>query len=67
MYLFSSRAHLALDEVNCAAGLPAVPGASLRCVARKNGQETGVTVTLQSYNYSSSHPELSCVLDGNPT
>lgn len=64
MYLFSSRAHLALDGMNCATGLRAVPGATIRCVAQKNGQEAGVTVTLQSYNSSSSHPELSCVLDG---
>jgi len=64
MYLFSSRAHLALDGINCATGLRAVPGTSIRCVAQKNGQQAGVTVTLQSYNSSSSHPELSCVLDG---
>lgn len=67
MYLFSSRANLALDGVSCATGLRAVPGASIRCMARKNGQQAGVTVTLQGYNSSSSHPELSCVLDGNPT
>jgi len=64
MYLFSSRAHLALDGINCATGLRAVPGATIRCVAEKNGQRAGVTVTLQSYNSSSSHPELSCALDG---
>jgi hypothetical protein len=67
MYLFSSRAHVALDGVSCATGLVASPGASVRCVARKNGQEAGMTVTLQSYDSSSSHPELSCVMDSNPT
>ena len=67
MYLFSNRAHLALDGVSCATGLAASPGASVRCVARKNGQEAGVTATLQSYDSSSSHPELSCVMDSSPT
>lgn len=66
MTLLEERAHVTFDGIECFQGLNTVPGATTRCVVRKEGRKAGMTARLKSYDPISTHMEVACIVDDHP-